>query len=97
MQIKTGVLHNTADQHVYKLKITRTYLLLLCRQAHLPLHNQLPQQEQTVTAAMTQGSEETNYVENKQEIFQILFLQSRFATATPGLDYPYKYQTCNGP
>lgn len=50
-----------------------------------------------MTAAMTQGSEETNYVENKQEIFQILFLQSRFATATPGLDYPYKYQTCNGP
>lgn len=56
------------------------YLLLLCRQAHPPLHNQLPLQEQTVTTMMTQSCEETNYAKNKKEIFQILFLQSFFAT-----------------
>lgn len=46
---------------------------------------------------MTQGSEETDYAENKKEILQILFLQSHFATATSGFDYPYEYQTCKGP
>lgn len=42
------------------------YLLLLCRQAHPPLHNQLPLQEQTVTTVTTQSCEETNYAKNKK-------------------------------
>lgn len=79
--MKVGVLHNAADyQACLQTKNNQNLFVLLCRQAHPPLHDQLPLQEQRVT--MTQSCEETKTMpRTKKESFQILFLQSVFATA----------------
>lgn len=79
--MKVGVLHNAADyQGCLQTKNNQNVFLLLCRQAHPPLHNQLPLQEQRVTT-MTQSCEGTKTMpRTKKEPFQILFLQLVFAT-----------------
>lgn len=64
------------QKHVYKLKIITTSLLLLCRQTHLPPHNQLPPQELTTITAMTQSCEETKPCQQHQRNLPNLFFSS---------------------
>lgn len=62
--------------NVYKLKIITTSLLLLCRQTHLPPHNQLPPQELTTITVMTQSCEEIKPCQQQQRNLPNLFFSS---------------------
>lgn len=72
-------------------------LLFLCRQTHLPPHNQLPPQEPTMTTAMTQSCEETKPRQQEERNLPNLFFSSSLLFHLSELSCSRERQSHKGP